>query len=139
VVGDGPARAALQKQHPEAIWLGYRHGDALVREYARSDAFVFPSRTDTFGLVMLEAMACGTPVAAYPVTGPRDIVVQGVNGCLHDDLEQAVQGALRVDRATCRCFAESHNWRAIAQRMAANFNQADWSRLPKRHLPLPAR
>jgi glycosyltransferase involved in cell wall biosynthesis len=137
VVGDGPARAILEKQHPEATWLGYRHGNELVREYASSDVFVFPSRTDTFGLVMLEAMACGTPVAAYPVTGPRDIVINGENGCLHENLAEAVAGALRVQRSACRSYAETQDWRKIAQRMASNFNQADWSRIPRRPSLIP--
>jgi len=116
VVGDGPARAALEARHPDVEWLGYRHGDALVAEYAEADALVFPSLTDTFGLVMLEAMACGTPVAAFPVTGPVDVVEEGVNGALDRDLGRAVDRALAVDRARCRAFAERHGWEAIAQR-----------------------
>jgi glycosyltransferase involved in cell wall biosynthesis len=119
VVGDGPARRSLEASHPEVSWLGYRRGRALVDEYARADAFVFPSRTDTFGLVMLEAMACGTPVAAFPVTGPRDVVVDGVNGALDEDLSAAVQRALRVPRRACRDFAEANSWRRIAERFAA--------------------
>ncbi|MEM9620614.1 MAG: glycosyltransferase family 1 protein [Pseudomonadota bacterium] len=117
VVGDGPARAELQAKYPDAVWLGYRKGEALVQEYAAADAFVFPSRTDTFGLVMLEAMACGTPVAAYPVTGPIDVVQDGVNGWLHNDLGQAIADALQVDRRDCRRYAQSHDWQAIAQRL----------------------
>ena len=69
--------AELEKRFPEVSWLGFRKGESLVHEYATADVFVFPSRTDTFGLVMLEANACGTPVAAYPVTGPKDVVIQG--------------------------------------------------------------
>jgi 8-oxo-dGTP diphosphatase len=80
VVGDGPARADLQRRYPHARWLGYRHGEALVAEYAEADVLVFPSRTDTFGLVMLEAMACGTPVAAYPVTGGRVLLIRKRRG-----------------------------------------------------------
>jgi glycosyltransferase involved in cell wall biosynthesis len=137
VVGDGPARAALQKQYPAAIWLGYRHGEELVREYAKADVFVFPSRTDTFGLVMLESMACGTPVAAYPVTGPRDIVVHGINGCLNENLLEAVRGAFAVQRSVCRSYAETQDWRKIAQRMAMRLNRTDWSRGPARPLPPP--
>jgi glycosyltransferase involved in cell wall biosynthesis len=131
IVGDGPARAALQAAYPEAAWLGYRHGAELAAEYAAADVFVFPSRTDTFGLVMLEAMACGTPVAAYPVTGPRDVVVNGVNGALDTDLLAAVERALRVDREACRAFAEAHSWRAVAQRFAEHLVPIDWStRMP---------
>jgi len=119
VVGDGPARRSLEASHPEVSWLGYQRGQALVDEYARADAFVFPSRTDTFGLVMLEAMACGTPVAAFPVTGPRDVVVDGVNGALDDDLRVAVRRALSVPREGCRRFAETNSWRRIAERFGA--------------------
>ncbi len=118
IVGDGPARADLQRRFPGAEWLGFRHGEELVAEYADADVFVFPSRTDTFGLVMLEAMACGTPVAGYPVTGPRDVVVPGVTGCLDDDLQAAVERALSVDRAGCRADALTRDWRQVAQRLA---------------------
>jgi len=120
VVGDGPARAALERRYPDAQWLGYRHGEALVAEYAAADALVFPSRTDTFGLVMLEAMACGTPVAAHPVTGPRDVVRPGLTGCLDEDLATAVRGALVVDRAACRQHALGQGWRQVAERLVAS-------------------
>ena len=110
IVGDGPDRKSLQRRYPGARWFGYRYGDELAQLYADADVFVFPSRTDTFGLVMLEAMASGTPVAAFPVTGPVDVVTEGVTGCLHDDLEQAVQGALRLDRDACRRAAEACSW-----------------------------
>ncbi|MAT84053.1 MAG: alpha-mannosyltransferase [Gammaproteobacteria bacterium] len=119
VVGDGPARTELARRHSDVRWLGYRHGDALVAEYAQADAFVFPSRTDTFGLVMLEAMACGTPVAGYPVTGPRDVVTEGVNGCLDDDLEAAVRRALVLDRRRCRAHALTLGWPQVAERLVA--------------------
>lgn len=118
IVGDGPARAELEKHYPEAHWLGYRKGQALINEYAKADVFVFPSLTDTFGLVMLEAMACGTPVAAFPVTGPIDVVQNGVNGCLDNDLAAAIAGALRVDRESCRKFAGQNDWRVVTARMA---------------------
>lgn len=119
VVGDGPAKAELEAAYPEVEWLGFRHGQALVDEYARADVFVFPSLTDTFGLVMLEAMACGTPVAAFPVTGPIDIVVSGSNGALDADLGAAVRAALTVDRAACRRFALENGWDRIAARFVA--------------------
>ena len=123
VVGDGPARAQLQAQYPECDWVGYRRGTDLVRHFSDADVFVFPSRTDTFGLVMLEAMASGTPVAAYPVTGPADVVVEGVNGALDDDLGRAVVRALEVDRSACREFAERNSWRAVADRLTAQFER----------------
>lgn len=118
IVGDGPARTELENRYPDAHWLGYRKGQALVDEYATADVFVFPSLTDTFGLVMLEAMACGTPVAAYPVTGPIDVVQNGINGCLHENLGDAIAGALRVDRQSCRQFAIQNDWRVVTERMA---------------------
>ena len=132
VVGDGPQRAELESRYPEARWLGYRRGQPLIDEYAAADAFVFPSRTDTFGLVMLEALACGTPVAAYPVTGPRDVVRQGVTGWLDDDLKRAVYKALRVSRQDCRAFAVANGWPKIARTLADNLAVFDARRLDGR-------
>lgn len=128
VVGDGPARAELQRRYGDVEWAGYRYGPDLASYYADADVFVFPSRTDTFGLVMLEAMACGTPVAAYPVTGPIDVVVDGVNGALDADLGSAVRRALTIDRKACRRFALTRGWDAIAERMAAHLPMIDWNR-----------
>lgn len=115
VIGDGPARAALQQRFPETHFLGYRKNADLVAHLASADVMVFPSRTDTFGLVMLEAMACGVPVAAYPVEGPVDVVQNGVNGWLDDDLRQAAEQALRVDGDSCRRFAEGYSWEACTR------------------------
>ncbi|MFW5816174.1 MAG: glycosyltransferase family 4 protein [Wenzhouxiangella sp.] len=115
IVGDGPARAGLQKRFPEAHFLGYQHGEALARRIASSDVFVFPSRTDTLGLVMLEAMACGVPVAAFPVPGPADVVLNGVSGCLDEDLGLAMEGALALDRSDCHVFASAFSWRQSTQ------------------------
>ena len=112
VVGDGPACEQLRRRYPTAVFAGCRHGDDLVAHIAASDVFVFPSRTDTFGLVLLEAMACGVPVAAYPVTGPIDVVVDGVTGILHEDLQRAALAALRLDPAACRAHALAHSWEA---------------------------
>ncbi len=117
IVGDGPDRARLERQYPDAIFTGYRQGRALAACYASADVFVFPSRTDTYGVVMLEAMACGTPVAAFPVTGPVDVVRPGVTGCLDDDLARAIDGALTLERAACRAQARENDW----QRTAAFF------------------
>lgn len=139
VVGDGPARADLQRRYPQATWLGYRHGDALVAEYGDADAFVFPSRTDTFGLVMLEAMACGTPVAAFPVTGPRDVVVPGINGILDDDLAVAVRQALDLDRGACRQWAVQQGWRRTAKRLVASLTPMAWPAPRRAMLTLAAR
>jgi len=135
VVGDGPARAELEARFPDAEWLGFRRGAALAACYADADVFVFPSRTDTFGLVMLEALACGTPVAAYPVTGPKDIIVNGENGWLDVDLGTAVRRALGVDRDRCRAFAEANSWRAVGGRLVDSLALVDWSAV--RRLPGP--
>lgn len=121
LVGDGPARAALSKAYPEAKFLGPRSGQALVEAYAGSDVFVFPSKTDTFGLVMLEALACGTPVAAYPVQGPNDVIGDAVEaGALDDDLEKACRKALTLSRDDARAFALAHNWRSCTEQFLSN-------------------
>ena len=111
VIGDGPDRARLERQYPDCHFLGYKFGAELSAHLAGADVFVFPSRTDTFGLVMLEAMACGVPVAALPVTGPVDVVQNDVTGVLDDDLGRACMAALQIDRSACRRFAESRSWR----------------------------
>lgn len=115
VIGDGPARDSLQRQYPDAVFTGYLEGEALSRHVAAADVMVFPSRTDTFGLVMLEALACGVPVAAYPVTGPLDILEQGVTGCMDDDLQAATLSALRLDPITCREAALGQSWEACTR------------------------
>jgi glycosyltransferase involved in cell wall biosynthesis len=119
VVGDGPARAELQRAWPHAHFVGFRHGDDLASHVAASDVFVFPSRTDTFGLVLLEAMACGVPVAAYPVTGPIDVVQDGVSGCLDEDLRSAALRCLRLDPADCRRRALEFSWEACTRQFRA--------------------
>lgn len=113
VVGDGPAREALEARFPDALFLGLLTGEALGSAYRAADALVFPSLTDTFGLVMIEAMACGTPVAAYPVTGPVDIVTEAT-GCLDHDLARAVDGALTRDRNACAAYGGSFTWERSA-------------------------
>jgi glycosyltransferase involved in cell wall biosynthesis len=115
VVGDGPARAGLERRHRTARFLGYRFGEALGRHYAAADVLVFPSLTDTYGVVMLEANACGTPVAAFPVTGPIDVVVPGTNGWLDEDLAAAVGRAIGVPRERCVEHAATHTWRRTAE------------------------
>ncbi|MBB4211907.1 glycosyltransferase involved in cell wall biosynthesis [Rhodothalassium salexigens DSM 2132] len=121
VVGDGPAMTDLQRRYPEVRFLGVRQGEDLARIYASSDVFVFPSKTDTFGLVMLEALASGIPVAAYRVPGPLDVVgpggfgteavrADGPVGVLDDDLGAAIDGALALDRRACRPYAEGYSW-----------------------------
>ena len=115
VVGDGPARAALEREYPGVRFTGTRRGEALSASYAGADVFVFPSLTDTFGLVMLESLACGTPVAAFPVTGPADVIAEAPVGCVHANLRHAALEALKVDRALCRPFAERHSWQSCTQ------------------------
>src|SRR5215204_255378 len=115
VVGDGPARAALQRKYPDAVFLGARHGEELAEIYAASDIFVFPSKTDTFGLVLLEALASGLPVAAFPVTGPRDVIGTTPVGVLDDDLRVACLAALQVSRNDCVEFAAGYSWQASAR------------------------
>lgn len=114
VVGDGPARGELADRYPDAVFVGALSGEALAGAYSGADVFVFPSRTDTFGLVMIEAMASGTPVAAYPVTGPIDIVTEA-SGALDDDLDIAIARALTRDRAACAAHGASFTWEASAQ------------------------
>jgi glycosyltransferase involved in cell wall biosynthesis len=109
VVGDGPLRADLERRYPQVHFAGWRSGEALSRAYAGADVFVFPSQTDTFGLVLLEAMGCGTPVAAFPVMGPLDVVAPGT-GVLDWDLRRAVLQALECDRSFCRHHAERFGW-----------------------------
>ncbi|MBC2778275.1 glycosyltransferase family 4 protein [Parasphingopyxis marina] len=118
VVGDGPARAALQACYPDILFLGALSGAALAGAYAGADVFVFPSKTDTFGLVMIEALASGTPVAAYPVTGPIDVVTSDV-ACLDADLDVAIAGALMRDRARCAAFGSGFTWRRSAEQFLA--------------------
>jgi glycosyltransferase involved in cell wall biosynthesis len=117
VVGGGPQLEELRRRYPNVRFTGPRHGEALARAYASADVFVFPSRTDTFGLVILEALACGTPVAAFPVTGPKDVLADadGKIGAVNDDLRAAALAALNADRAACRLHAERYSWRACAE------------------------
>src|SRR6185369_15487655 len=102
VVGDGPSREDLQRRFPATVWRGYRYGDDLAAHFASADAFVFPSRTETFGNVLLEAMASGLPVASVPAPGPVDLVHEGVNGAIDDNLHAACLRALHVSRETAR-------------------------------------
>ena len=120
VVGDGPARAELQRRFPDAVFLGAMHGAALAEAYAMADVFVFPSRTDTFGLVLLEALATGVPVAAFPVTGPRDVIGDAPVGALSEDLRSACLQALTLSRQTCQEFAARQTWEASAKAFIDN-------------------
>ena len=114
VVGDGPALEGLRRRFPEARFLGVLRGEALASAYAAADVFVFPSRTDTFGLVMIEALACGTPVAALPVAGPQDVLRRDV-GAMDEDLDGAIERALTLDRASCAAWGQTFSWEASAR------------------------
>ncbi len=120
VIGDGPERARLQAQHPTTLFTGFRFGRDLASHLAAADIMVFPSRTDTFGLVNLEAMACGVPVAAYPVTGPIDVIEDGVSGALDEDLATAARRALELDPEKCRAHALRFGWDASAREFESN-------------------
>jgi glycosyltransferase involved in cell wall biosynthesis len=117
VVGDGPQLAELRRDYPGVLFTGAKFGEELARAYAGGDVFVFPSLTDTFGLVLLEALACGTPVAAFPVTGPLDVLGSATQcvGAVDSDLQRAALAALGADRAACRIHAERYSWRACAE------------------------
>ncbi|MCC5862148.1 MAG: glycosyltransferase, partial [Gammaproteobacteria bacterium] len=138
VIGDGPARASLQKRYPAAHFAGYRFGEELSSWLAACDVFVFPSRTDTFGLVMLEAMACGLPVAAYPVNGPIDVVRPGISGVLDEDLGRACTGALALERNTVRTEACRHSWGTAARQFEAALVSGDGPEANAERSPGPA-
>lgn len=129
VVGDGPQREALQRRFPDAVFTGARHGEDLARAYAAADVFVFPSRTDTFGNVILEALACGVPVAAYPVMGPLDIIGEAPAGALDEDLAAACLRALTLSRDAARAHALTFSWARAAAQFLANVRRANGERL----------
>jgi glycosyltransferase involved in cell wall biosynthesis len=120
VIGDGPALKALRDRFPQALFAGYKFGRELAGLISAADVFVFPSRTDTFGLVMLEAMACGVPIAAFPVTGPVDVVEHGVTGILSEDLRAAALAALDLDRDRCRAEALKRTWAESSRQFSDN-------------------
>jgi glycosyltransferase involved in cell wall biosynthesis len=120
VAGEGPALAELKSRYTDVNYLGVLSQPELAKVYAAADVFVFPSRTDTFGLVLLEAMACGTPVAAYPVTGPIDVLGTDGPGALNDDLREACLDALKIERADARAWAERFSWRAASEQFASH-------------------
>ncbi|HTJ92676.1 MAG TPA: glycosyltransferase family 1 protein [Pararobbsia sp.] len=120
VCGEGPALAELKSKYPDANYLGVLSQPELAKVYAAADVFVFPSRTDTFGLVLLEALACGLPVAAYPVTGPIDVLGDGPAGAMDEDLREACLSALKISRADARAWAERFSWRAASEQFASH-------------------
>ena len=120
VVGDGPQLASLRKDYPDVYFTGAKSGEDLARHFASADAFVFPSLTDTFGLVILEALACGVPVAAYPVMGPRDVIGDSGTGVLSEDLRQAALDALQIPAERCRSWALKYSWASCTRQFLDN-------------------
>ncbi len=120
IVGDGPALASIKQKYPEINYLGVLDQFELAKVYAAADVFVFPSKTDTFGLVLLEAMACGLPVAAYPVTGPIDVLGKSNAGVMHEDLREACLLALKIPREQAREHAEKFSWRTATEQFASH-------------------
>jgi glycosyltransferase involved in cell wall biosynthesis len=125
VVGDGPALDGLKAKYPEVSYLGVLQQEELAKVYSSADVFVFPSKTDTFGLVLLEAMACGLPVAAYPVTGPVDVIGTSKAGAMSADLREACLAALNIPRETARQHAEKFSWQAATEQFVAHLQPVD--------------
>ncbi|MCQ8897119.1 glycosyltransferase family 1 protein [Limnobacter humi] len=126
VAGDGPAKKQLEKQHPDVRWFGMQNHAALAEIYRQADVFVFPSKTDTFGLVLLEAMACGCPVAAFPVNGPIDVVGQSGAGVLDDNLRTAALAALHIRRSVPRAHAGTFTWAECARQFLEHLAPIEW-------------
>ena len=128
VIGDGPQRAELERKYPQVKFLGEKKGQDLTSHLAAADVFVFPSKTDTFGVVQLEALACGTPVAAFPVTGPLDVIADHPIGALDENLQRACLRALDRSRETCRNFALERSWENSARQFIGNLTALQPSR-----------
>jgi glycosyltransferase involved in cell wall biosynthesis len=133
VIGDGPQRPVLERRYPNVRFLGEKTGHELSSHFAAADVFVFPSLTDTFGIVQLEALACGTPVAAFPVTGPLDVIADHPVGALDTDLRSACIRALGISRQSCRSFALERSWENSARQFIGNLSALQ----PSRSLQLP--
>jgi glycosyltransferase involved in cell wall biosynthesis len=131
VIGDGPQKALLERRYPKARFLGEKTGQDLTSHLAAADVFVFPSLTDTFGVVQLEALACGTPVAAFPVTGPLDVIADHPVGALDTDLRSACIRALGASRESCRSFALERSWENSARQFIGNLSALQPSRSPR--------
>jgi len=116
IVGDGPYRSELEKKYPHVEFVGYQFGSQLAHYYQQSDVFVFPSKSDTFGIVILEAMASGTPCAAYPVTGPIDQIVNGVNGYMSDDLAYSIEHCYKIDRQSVYNSVKHKTWDRVSEK-----------------------
>ena len=123
VIGAGPQEAELRQRFPDAKFLGLLENGKLSGHLAAADVFVFPSRTDTFGVVQLEALASGVPVAAFPVTGPKDVIANNPIGALNEDLRVACLDALNMSRQACRDYALAHSWENSARQFVGNIKQ----------------
>jgi glycosyltransferase involved in cell wall biosynthesis len=135
IVGDGPARASLEQKYPHAHFLGARSGEILAQTYASADVFVFPSRTDTFGIVLIEALASGVPIAAYPVAGPLDVIGTSDAGVLSEDLGAACLAALQIPRAAARGHSLQFTWSESARQFLGNIEQGrEQQRAPVKEL-----
>ncbi len=124
VVGSGPDLETLRRKYPAVRFTGYKSDEELAKHIAAADVFVFPSRTDTFGMVLIEALACGIPVAAYPVQGPMDVIENGVTGCLSDDLRAAALEAFKLDPGRCRAAALKYTWEACTRQFLGHLETA---------------
>jgi glycosyltransferase involved in cell wall biosynthesis len=120
VVGDGPQLNALKKNFPAVVFAGFEIGEPLAKTMAAADIFVFPSRTDTFGIVMLDALACGVPVAAFPVQGPMDVLIDNQTGCMRENLQEAFSDALELNSEDCRQQALSYSWQNCSAQFLTN-------------------
>jgi glycosyltransferase involved in cell wall biosynthesis len=123
IIGTGPCEAELKRKFPEAKFLGQIENGTLAAHIAAADVFVFPSRTDTFGVVQLEALASGLPIAAFPVTGPKDVVADHPIGVLSEDLRAACLGALDLSRDACRAFALDYSWENSARQFIGHLQK----------------
>ena len=137
VVGSGPQAAALERLYPDVLFAGHKEGEDLALAYASADVFVFPSLTDTFGLVLLEALASGVPVAAYPASGPKDVLTDPACGVLDTDLQAAALKALHLDRGAARAHALNYSWENSAREFVDNVLAAHNLGLPERRRLLP--
>lgn len=133
VVGDGPLLPHFKKKYPQVQFVGEAHGPELAKYYAAADVTVFSSISDTFGLVLLESLACGVPVAALPVPGPLDVIADSGTGVLDEDLGRAALAALSISSAACREYAQRFSWDSVAAQFLANLQPIDWT---KTDLPL---